>query len=85
MWPRKPRSAASSNRLKQVGVEHYRLFRLSIRDDGGEGWNVRVYSPSGRDGWELQCAVPGGLEELLTEARQRIDRQLDGMAWHSQP
>ena len=85
MWPRRPRTAASSRHLQQVSVQHYRLYRISIRDDGGEGWNIRVYPPSGEDGWELQCAVPGGLDELLTEAHQRIDRQLDGMAWHRQP
>ena len=85
MWPRRPRTAPSSNRLLQVSLQTYRLFRISIRDDGGEGWNIRVYPPNGKDGWELQCAVPGGLDELLAEARQRIDRQLDGMAWHGQP
>jgi hypothetical protein len=84
MWPRRPRSAASSSRLQQLGVQHYRLYRISIRDDGGEGWNLRVYPPSGADGWELQCSVPGALDGLLSEARQRIDRRLDGDARHQQ-
>ncbi len=85
MWPRRPRSATSSSRLHQVSVQHYRLYRISIRDDGGEGWIIRVYPPSGEDGWELQSSVPGSLDELLSEARQRIDRRLDSEIPYQQP
>ena len=85
MWHRRPRSAASTHHLRQVSVQHYRLFRLAIREDGGDGWNVRVYPPSGKDGWELQCSVPEGLDGLLAEARQRIDRRYDGEAWPQNP
>ena len=65
-------------------MRHYRLYRIPIRDDGGEGWNIRVYPPSGEDGWELQSSVPGGLDELLSQARQRIDRRLDGKVGYQQ-
>ncbi len=85
MWHRRPRSAASPRYLRQFSVRHYPLSHLSMREDGGDGWNVRVYPPSGKDAWEMQCSVPDGLNELLAEARQRIDRRLDGEAWPQNP
>ena len=84
MRPYKSRSVGSSSYLQEVSVRHYRLYRISIRDDGGEGWNIRVYPPNGEDGWELRSGVPGGLDELLSQARQSIDRRLDSEVRYQQ-
>lgn len=64
-----------------VDVRSYRGHRLEVQDDGGDGWRVVVHAPRGArvpSVETLRNSVPGGLGELLGEARRRVDRRLDG-------
>ena len=64
---------------RRVLTRRHRGHLFEIHDDGGEGWVVRVRSTdAGRPHDELRSRVPSGLDELIAEARRRVDRRLDG-------
>jgi hypothetical protein len=66
---------------RRVLTRRHRGHLFEIYDDGGEGWIVVVHgSNAGREPPydELRNRAPGGLEVLITEARRRVDRRLDG-------
>ncbi|MBL6081357.1 hypothetical protein JMJ56_25505 [Belnapia sp. T18] len=67
---------------RQVGVENYRDHRIEVQDDGAEGWMLTIFEPNTYETSTLRCSVPDGLAVLLDEARSRVDRRLDGQAWH---
>lgn len=69
------------NQARRVLTRRHRGHVFEVRDDGGEGWVVVVHAPGAKAGVpqdELRSRVPGGLEELIAEARRRVDRRLDG-------
>lgn len=76
-------------RARRIGIRMYRGHRLEVVDDGGSGWAVSVYgarqSARARAQLTLRNAVPNGLEELLQQAHQYIDRVLDGPPWAREP
>ena len=78
--------------VRRVGVHTYRAHRLEVVDDGGTGWTVTIYGlgtasddrPAMR-GVRLRNAVPNGLPMLIEEAKQQVDRALDGPHWMREP
>lgn len=64
-------------RSTSIQIHSYRGYRIEVRDDGGDGWEVVVYPrPSDRGAPEaLRSGMPGGLAGLLAEARLRVDRR----------
>ena len=67
------------------GCTLYRAHRLEARPVSDQGWEVRIRTPGERAVAVLRNTVPGGLPILLDEARLRVDRRLDGAAWHREP
>jgi hypothetical protein len=65
----------------------HRGYRMSVAGTPGNGWSVTIHPPAGgrRRAVRLRNRVPHGLEELLAEARRRIDRELDGTIWQREP
>lgn len=79
-------------KVRSVSVRTYRAHRFEIRDDGGLGWIITIHAQQGRDGVlsgaagvRLRNKVPNGLEPLIEEARQQVDRALDGPSWSAFP
>jgi hypothetical protein len=69
-------------------VVTYRRHRLTLSAQDGGGWALLIRFPGragARDGEMLRNSVPRGSAILLDEARQRIDRSLDGAAWQHAP
>lgn len=69
------------NPTRRVLTRRHRGHFLEAYDDGGEGWVVIVHGPDGKGGApqdELRSRVPGGLNDLIAEAKRRLDRRLDG-------
>ncbi len=74
--------------LSSRSVVTYRRYRITLSAQDGGGWAVVIRSPGGagaRGGEVLRNSVPRGYAILLEEARQRIDRSLDGAAWQHSP
>ncbi len=66
----------------------YRRHRITLSAQDRGGWCVLIRSPGrprARGGEVLRNCVPHGYAILLDEARQRIDRSLDGAAWQHSP
>lgn len=79
-------------RVRRVGVHTYRAHRFEVSDDGGSGWTVAVYAEARTTDDArrssmvmLRNTVPNGLDLLLEEARQQVDRALDGPGWLREP
>ncbi len=79
-------------KVRSVSTRSYRAHRFEILDDGGLGWIVTIRPPggvrrtAGRDNAiRLRNSVPNGLATLLEEARQQVDRLLDGPDWSRAP
>ena len=70
---------------RSVGMRLYRSPRLELFDCGGEGGAFAIHWPGRTGHTVLRNAVPKGLPVLLDEARQEVDRALDGAEWHRQP
>ncbi|SDB74624.1 hypothetical protein [Belnapia rosea] len=68
-------------RPSQVKLQTHRGYRLEVKDDGGDGWMVTIYTPDSSDKSVLRTSVPDGLTGLLDEARSHIDRRVDGQPW----
>jgi len=66
-----------TRRSVRVRVVNHRHYRIEVFDERGGGWRLLVHAPDNDGRPEiLRNHVPNGLEELLTEARERIDRRL---------
>jgi hypothetical protein len=65
--------------MTRVGLRTYRAHRLEVWDDAGAGWCVVIYRPvaARRRTEALRNHMPNGLEDLMEEARRRVDRALD--------
>ena len=79
-------------KVRRVGVHTYRAHRLEVLDDGGSGWTVSVYAQASTADdarrtsmVTLRNTVPNGLDVLLEEAKQQVDRALDGPGWLREP
>ena len=51
----------------------------------GEGWTVAIHPPGGQPCAVLRNTVPSGLAILIEEAKQQVDRRLDGADWQREP
>jgi hypothetical protein len=74
--------------LSSRSVVTYRRHRITLCAQDGGGWAALIRSPGRagpRGGEVLRNSVPRGHAILLDEARQRIDRSLDGAAWQRAP
>jgi hypothetical protein len=72
--------------LRRVSMQTYRYHRIELLDDGSDGWVVRIHAEGGGTAAVvLRNAVPNGLPVLLSEAKARVDRHLDGSAWQREP
>ena len=60
----------------------HRGFRIEVFDESGAGWRVIIHPPKGGVSVSevLRNHVPCGLDVLLAEARERIDRRVLGPA-----
>jgi hypothetical protein len=65
---------AAMTQPNTVLVRSHLGCRLEVQDDGGQGWIVRIHDPRGAVSLTLKNRVPNGLEPLLAEARQQVDR-----------
>jgi hypothetical protein len=65
-------------RFRQVGIQTYRDHQIELMDDRGAGWAITIHEPGTLDKVVLRNHMPNGLEILLSEAKRRIDRRLDG-------
>ena len=76
--------SSTVRRPNTVFVQSYLGCRLEVQDDGGDGWIVRVHDAKKGVSFTLRNRVPTGLEPLLAEARERIDRirgAIEGPRW----
>jgi hypothetical protein len=63
----------------------YRAHRLVARGAMPEGWTVAIHPPDGQPRAVLRNTVPAGLAILIEEAKQQVDRRLDGADWQREP
>jgi hypothetical protein len=61
-------------------VRTYRGYRLEVRDDGWDGWVIVVHPDAVHEATAtaLRNGLPHGLEHLLAEAHDLVDRLCDG-------
>lgn len=78
-------TGAAMDRRAQPRSSLYRAHRLVARGVAPTGWMVSIHPPGGQPRAVLRNTVPNGLAILLEEARQQVDRRLDGALWQREP
>lgn len=70
---------------RQVEVRTYQGCQLEILDDGGDGWVVIIYIPGAPGRLRLHNRVPHGLEMLVQEAKDIVDKRFTGKLFPDYP
>ncbi|MFZ6765137.1 hypothetical protein [Pseudoroseomonas sp. WGS1072] len=66
--------------MAYVEIQYHNRYALEVREFGDQGWAIHVYAPRSEQRPSKIAIVTttgaGGLEQLITEAKARVDLDL---------